>query len=508
MANVKRRGRSGGIAGAGVGRGRRREGSSAAGTTVRHTIDLNSRSATHIANVSFLPARQHNFPIVQFDCVDCPETGDHIRGWQQDTDPPDIRDLLRHEDQELNLTGPPSKGIMTLLEGAATFSSSILIPISIIALHLPNNTRFHFFWTPHSPSPLLTDLTLQGLIGPPQVYTEGTPRYSSSGAPLPPRRHTLYTLLKQNFLVATSYPDAPAFRDASLLSDMCPRVRNPSDAHRRIEAEDNLHPAKSTRADKDLGDDRYILELEPAERSLACLVELCCSEYLLLKRRYFKAFSRECVTLSSKIRMNAARQTNLRRMAMTTAGHRANDGKDEEGTATAESDDAENSLYDDEDENDNNKEQGQEQEKEADPENSPNAKIDTPHTTPRTRRQIRATTVVTTATSDNETCTPTPTPTPNARRARRHAAAAVGARMRAQRVRTFNAHVREIEAVAGWAYSRSKRLVLGWEMLGFLDERRVLAVAEGEESESEGESEDDEGDDGGEGEREAEAEAE
>jgi hypothetical protein len=43
-----------------------------------------------------------------------------------------------------------------------------------------------------------------------------------------------------------------------------------------------------------------------------------------------------------------------------------------------------------------------------------------------------------------------------------------------------------VEALSGWNFARAKRLVLGWEILGFLDEERVLAVVDGgEESEEE-----------------------
>jgi hypothetical protein len=61
-------------------------------------------------------------------------------------------------------------------------------------------------------------------------------------------------------------------------------------------------------------------------------------------------------------------------------------------------------------------------------------------------------------------------------------AAQIGARNRALRVRTKNAHAKAVEAQSGWSLPRSKKLVRGWEILGFLDEERVLAVLDGEEN--------------------------
>jgi hypothetical protein len=52
-------------------------------------------------------------------------------------------------------------------------------------------------------------------------------------------------------------------------------------------------------------------------------------------------------------------------------------------------------------------------------------------------------------------------------------------------VRTKNAHYRAVEALSGWNFARAKRLVLGWEILGFLDEERVLAVVDGGEGSEE-----------------------
>lgn len=444
----------------------------------KRRVNLNSRSETTVSNIVFLPAKQHRSPIVQFECFDRLATSERIREWLQATDSLDAKDLSRLDDQDFNLIGPPTKCTMTLLEGAASLKESVVsIPISILALHSPTNTRFHFFWTPFSPSVLLTDLAVDGLIGP-KALTEETHRYPPTGTSLPPRHHTLYTMLKENFRLTTTYPDSDSFHLASQMSDTCPRIRNPTDAHRRIEAEDALHSTNNAAGDgKDLVDDRYIFELAPAERALASLVYMCCADYLLLKRKYFKAFSRECALLSQKIRLTtAAGRVMNRRRFPSVAATEDNDDVTSENDTTAN-----HSVYDDE-----------EHRMDDSPLPNRNNRNDTPSTTPIAR---------TTRSHDQQSTTSTPDSTNqnntnSNRKPRIHArrttplTRASSARARAERVRTFTAHVKAIEAATGWPATRSRRLALGWEMLGFLDERRVLAVVEGEESEgfgSEGE---------------------
>lgn len=446
--------------------------------THQRRVNLNSRSETTVSNIVFLPANQHRFPIAQFECFDRLATSERIREWLQATDSLDVKDLSRLDDQEFNLIGPLTKCTMTLLEGAASLKeSAVSIPISILALHASTNTHFHFFWTPFSPSVLLTDLAIYGLIEP-EALTEEPHRYSPTETQLPPRHHTLYTMLKENFRLATTYPDSDSFRTASQMSDTCPRIRNPTDAHRRIEAEDAMHSTNNAAGDgKDLVDDRYIFELAPAERALASLVYMCCAEYLLLKRKYFKSFSRDCVLLSQKIRRTtAAGRANRTRFSSVATTEEYDD-------VTSENDVTNQSNYDP---NDNDDEDVQTVDSPL-----PN-RNDTPATTP----------IAHTTRSHDQTTTSTPESINPKRRFkpdfshnnRRNApltrtlsaaTARNGSRARAERVRTFTAHVKAIEAVTGWSTARSRRLTVGWEMLGFLDEARVLAVVEGEESEGE-----------------------
>lgn len=263
-----------------------------------------------------------------------------------------------------------------------------------------------------------------------------------TGALLPPRTQTLYTLLTTHFTQTTTPPDSPAFLAASQLSDLCPRILRPRTAHARIEGADALHPPAPD-DERDLHDDRYLLELEPAERALASLVGAGCAEYLLVKRRYFRAFAREVVLGAEKVRRAAAWRANQGLVGVETP-----EGG-EEGEEGGE---------------------GVEGEEEDEPK-------------PATRTPM--------STRSHAASSP---PAELAKAATfyeaRSRAARIGAEMRRLRVRSQRMHVRAVDALTGWGYTRARRAVLGWEMLGFLDEGRVLAVAEGREdgdSETEGE---------------------
>lgn len=446
--NAKPGRRGHGIVGGG---GRSRSSSmrlSTATTEVNETqVDLNSRSATTVAKIVFLPAHQHSFPIIHFDCRDSLRTCQQIRQWLDSAGPEDIRKLVRFDDQELNLIGPLKKGKVILLEGAATLDGDASAQVSILALIIPNEDRIRYFWTPLSPSPLLTDLTATNLLGRPRIYISGPLRYSANGELLPPLHHTLYTILTQNFKSAITFPESPDFKAASLISDLCPSIKDPSDAARRIEANDRLHSSNDPIGDgKDLFDDRYLLDLPPAERALSCLLYTGCAEYLLLKRIYFKAFSRELVLHSQKVRRAAA----ARRRDETPPDNNDVDNNQEGGV---DDDDEDEDVEDD------------------------SLMVDTPHSTPMATRSHAGAGLASIPTYTSA----------------RRTAARIGAVNRTLRVRTKNGHIKAVLKQTDWNWSRARKMVIGWEMLGFLEEKRVLAVVE-EREDDEFVDEDEDGD--------------
>jgi hypothetical protein len=311
-----------------------------------HVVDLNSRSATHIASIVFLPVQQHNLDIIQFEVRDCLQVCQHFSHWLKTTGSPETRDGLRIDDVELNLIAPNTKGNIFFLEGAATFEGNERTQVSIFALQSPKEKHVRYLWTALSPSLLLTDLAIHDLIGPPIVsQNQFKPTFSPTGATLPPYHHTLYTIIVQCFESATKYPDSPEMIKATQISDVCPSILDPATAHRRINAADELYASNDPNfSGKELNDDRYIHDLHPAERELASLFEVGCAEYLLIKRTYFKAFSRETVLHAAKVRRTAANTRNSNRAAGTVLVEVKEEDEEDEGEEGDAEGDKENDI--------------------------------------------------------------------------------------------------------------------------------------------------------------------
>ena len=393
--------------------------------------DLNSKSATHVADIVFRRPQQYNFPVIQFECHNCLATCYHIRESLQ-AGPADVRPLVRIEDQELNLIGSHTKGQLLLFESAAMLDGDPAAPVSVLSLYIPGHKHIRWFWTLMSPVGLLAELTKRNLVGPAKEipYYDNPPKRSKTGEVLASRHHMLYTFVAQSFRIATTFPDSPEYMTASQISDVCPSIVEPKTAHQRIEAENDLHVSHDVSIDgKDLSDDRYLLELHLAERALVSLVGTCCAKYLLIKRQYFRAFSRDTILQAEKVRRAAAQNQNQQReiTPATTAPEAAHDDEDDE-----------------------------------------QSQADTPNSNSRATRSRARSNSAPIARAKNH----------HGARAR---AAQIGARNRALRVRTRNAHIRAVEAQSAWSFARAKKLVRGWEILGFLDEERVLAVFEGED---------------------------
>jgi len=450
------------------------------------SVNLNSKSATHVANIVFRRPQAYNFPVVEFECHGARETCHYIRESLL-ASPEELRPLIRIENQKLETLGPRHKGRLYLFESAAMLDGNPATPISVLSLHIPGDMDMRYFWTLLSPVRLLTEFTRRGLLGPPVhiPYYDNPPARSKTGQILPSRHHSLFSFTAENFLKATTFPHSPEYHTASLISDVCPSIIDPATAHQRIESEPDLHVSShDTPADgKDLNDDRYILELHEAERALASLVHVNCAEYLLIKRQYFKAFSRDTVLHAEKVRRAAAQHENERRQS-GAATHNRNERR-ESKPATHDQNERRESMPTSHDQDQHEamrpvvRNQNQRREprpstpampaKDDEEDDDEYPPVDTPTSSPRatTRSRARSSSVVVAP----------PLPAPD--QPSRASAAQIGARNRALHVRTKNAHAKAVEAQTGWSFPRSKKLVRGWEVLGFLDEERVLAVLDG-----------------------------
>lgn len=449
--------------------------------TKQNGVDLNSKSATHVANIIFKRPQAHNFPVIHFECHDAQATCHYIRESLL-AGPEELRPLVRIEDQKLITLGPQRKGHLHLLESAALLDGNHATPISVLSLYIPGDMHMRYFWTLMSPVTLLAELTKRGLLGPAvQIpYYDNPPAHSKTGQVLPSRHHRIFECVAKNFLKATTFPHSPEYHTASLISDVCPSIINPDTARERIESENDLHVnSHDTSPDgKDLSDDRYIFELHEAERALASLVHACCAEYLLIKRQYFKAFSRDTVLHAEKVRRAAAHNLNQRSSSRPAATDQ-NQVRESRPALTdqyqlKESRPATPALITDDDGKDDDDDDDDEYEY---------APADTPNASPRGTTSPRTTTRSRIRSSSVVVALPAPD------QPSRASAAQIGARNRALQVRTKNAHVKTVEAQTGWSMSRSKKLVRGWEILGFLDEERVLAVLSGEDDDEESDEE-------------------
>ena len=330
-------------------------------------------------------------------------------------------------------------------------------PISVLSLYIPGDMHMRYFWTLMSPASLLTELTRRGLLGPAvQIpYYDNPPARSKTGHVLASRHHMLFECIAENFRKATTFPDSPEYHTASLISDVCPSIIDPATARQRVEAEHDLHVSSRVTSTngKDLSDDRYIFELHEAERALASLVHACCAEYLLIKRQYFKAFSRDTVLHAEKVRRAVAHNRNQSSASRPAAQHQNQHREFSPHTpvnmaCTNAGEEDEHSL------------------------------ADTPNSTPQaatTRSRARSSFVAVALPAPGQ-ATPL-------------SAAQIGARNRALQVRTKNAHAKAVEAQTSWSFSRSRKLVRGWQLLGFLDEERVLAVLDGGDDGDDGDKE-------------------
>lgn len=93
------------------------------------------------------------------------------------------------------------------------------------------------------------------------------------------------------------------------MTDYSPDIASPETALRRIEACEALYKSVKD-PPRDLSDDRYIFELEPAEREIASQVHVTCAEYLVIKRNFFKDWYTEVYRSDKKVKDGEIVRTN------------------------------------------------------------------------------------------------------------------------------------------------------------------------------------------------------
>lgn len=214
------------------------------------------------------------------------------------------------EKQRLDLLAN-TQGTLILLDHAAYIPTKDGdMPVSILALLMPQDKYIRFFYSilPFTPLLHILEETCND-IGQPFIsfkksvgaYSESNHRVTDEGGEDRPDRHCrLFVFVREAFERALEVPEHPDFISAESLTDYAPEIKDPETALARLESDQFMwkeYPSALNKIDHEertkdgveitASDDRYIALLHPAERELAFQMELKASAYLLIKRNFF-----------------------------------------------------------------------------------------------------------------------------------------------------------------------------------------------------------------------------
>lgn len=441
--------------------------------------DLHSARATNTPTFGFPSLEDQTSPLAILACANPLATCLHTKSWllRQHEDPAkSAPGILRMDYLELEQIESGREGWLLVTPTAAKLEAgewsgdgeADTSRVSVMAVFVKGDPRVRWFYTLLPISPLLEELDEQGLV---ELRRVLEPTAGTSQSRIKFKR--LHTFIRQCFPTAIKIPESSDFLAAQQISDFCPSISDPATALGRLEAEawlywnaakpeesllapDPADPSQDGKKGKGKGkenattvatlnsldpsDDRYLHHLHPAERELASLAKLKCAEYLFLKRNFFHAFWEE-VYRSEKIADQVA--------PASTSNPVASRRLDPRGRAANDADAA------------------------------------TPAPTEAGRRDTPVTPSTTPAPSQLDN-TPAPTPA-SVRRSAGYDKAKRG------RVRTERAHQVWLETAYKCRTTQARTLVIGWRVLGFLDETRYLGWVRdgwgGDEDEDEEEEE-------------------
>ncbi|KXT04377.1 hypothetical protein AC578_3586 [Pseudocercospora eumusae] len=262
-------------------------------------LDLHSKEALRWPTFRFEPLEEVQVPVAIFSSSNPLGLCLAIKEWLFQT--LDSRlygypDMLRMESQELNSLQLKTEGKLLLLEGATTLDSNggsgrkdsgagisqsaAGAQIGIMGVFMPNDSKVRWFYCAVPYKYLLLHLASQHLLTLTKILEPGSKHHAR-----------LYTFLQTSFTKAIHIPEAPDYLNAISITDYAPEIEDPDTALDRLLRMDSIQSAKEY---LDPSSDRYLLELEVAEREIAAVLGLRCAEYLLVKRTFFKEFFIEC----------------------------------------------------------------------------------------------------------------------------------------------------------------------------------------------------------------------
>ncbi|RMY93336.1 hypothetical protein D0862_09242 [Hortaea werneckii] len=258
-------------------------------------IDLNSATSTQTCGFSVVDRKFYEKPLHIIPTANAVALCLHTKQWLLDQfRHPDLSapNILRVDSQNLHELGRMSKGYLVIVQDSIYLDQHPEILGTILAVSVPKDPNLRLFYTILPIAHLLRHLSHNNCL-----------KETAKSISLRSKHHTrLFHFLTETFLASTTPPHHPDYIAAEQITDYCPSIIDPTTAFSRLESNETLYFATSGISEPlDLSKDRYTHILHPAESSLAADLKLACSAYLLLKRKFFQAFWKECIAHKGRI---------------------------------------------------------------------------------------------------------------------------------------------------------------------------------------------------------------
>ncbi|KAI7189949.1 hypothetical protein D0869_02112 [Hortaea werneckii] len=258
-------------------------------------IDLNSVTSTQTSGFSVVDRKVYEKPLYIIPTASAVALCLHTKQWLLDQfRRPELSapNILRVDNQSLHELGRMSTGHLVIAQYSIYLDQHPEVLGTILAVSVPKDPNLRLFYTILPIAPLLRHLSHNNCL------KETVKRIPPSSK----HHNRLHHFLTETFLASTTPSHHPDYSAAEQITDYCPSILDPSTAFSRLESNETLYFATSGVSEPlDLSRDRYTHTLHPAESSLAADLKLACSAYLLLKRRFFQAFWKECVAHKGRI---------------------------------------------------------------------------------------------------------------------------------------------------------------------------------------------------------------
>lgn len=288
--------------------------------------NLTSKSETSTPDIHFVHPEEHDFPIIVFRAprpshaaavssrLHCDSNSANvlqmIKFWQMQSFSKPLFGgdpfILRIEEQELHKVDNTKDAYLLLLEHAAYIpldgkgEDKSRVQVRIMAMIVAKDPRVRWFYSVLKCDPLLLKLEESCVL---TLLKTIEPRDLSKPRSVRKKDHhaRIFTWMREAFLATLQPPHSPDYINACDMTDWAPDITLSEGEALNALARNAYLLANPTLHEKDLSDDRYLLDLHAAERQLASIAELSCAEYLFIKRDFFRDWYREVMRTDKKI---------------------------------------------------------------------------------------------------------------------------------------------------------------------------------------------------------------